>query len=223
MTSVTARIAAAALAIPLVIATAGSATAGSKWTYKSSGSFASTTWMEVGALPDPVLGNYHVGYLEARGDRVIDVFGEVFDWTCPPGETPPLGGGHGEEPPETTCVLESQRFVFAEQGAVTLTVDRKLGSARLVGRLLVSDHEGEGTANPPVDITWTGIGTSSRQTMYSTYTDDSGVKFTTRTAETFRQGDVEGRIGVMVFDDEAGETSDGAFGTFRIDDRGSTP
>ncbi|HET6969320.1 MAG TPA: hypothetical protein VFI44_13610 [Ornithinibacter sp.] len=222
MTSVTSRIAAAALAVPLVVATASTAVAGSKWTYRSSGSYASTSWVEVGEIGG-VAGNIHVGFLEARGDRLVDVFGEVTDWTCPEGVLPPVGGGHGEEPEESECVLESQRFVFADPSRVTLTVDKKLASARLVGTLIVSDHGGESQAEPPVDVTWTGIGTASRQTSYSSYTDDQGVKFTTRTSETFRQGDVEGRIGAMVFDDEEGETSDGVFGTYRMDDRGSTP
>ncbi len=154
MTSLTARLAAAALAVPLVIATAGTANAGSKWTYKSSGSFASVSWMEVGELPAPVLGNYHVGYLDVRGDKVVDVFGEVTDWTCPEGELPPeFGGGHGEEEPETDCTLESSRFIYADPGAITFTVDRKLNAATLVGNLIVSDHEGEGTATPPVNMT----------------------------------------------------------------------
>jgi hypothetical protein len=222
MTSVTARIAAAALAVPLVVATASTAVAGSKWNYRSSGWFASTSWVEVGALPG-VAGNYHVGFLDARGDRIVDVFGEVVDWTCPEGSLPPVGGGHGEEPPETDCSQESVRVVFADPAEVTLTVDKKLGSARLVGTLVVSDHEGETQGQPPVDVTWTGFGTSSRQTSYSTYTDDLGVRFTSRITETVRQGDVEGRIGVMVFDDEAGEGSQGTFGTFRSEDRGSTP
>lgn len=221
MKAPTARLAALALAVPLVVATAGPATAGTKWSYRSSGSFASTSWLEMGAIPG-VGGNVHVGYLDARGDRLLDVFGEVLDWTCPDGVLPPEGGGHGE-PAETDCTLESQRFVFGEPGAVALTIDRKLGHARLVGTLSVSDHEGTSAGNPPVDITWTGIGTASRSTTYSTYTDESGVRFSTRTTETARGADVEGRIGAMVFDDEAGETSQGAFGTYRTEDKGSTP
>jgi hypothetical protein len=224
MTSLTARLAAAALAVPLVIATAGTASAGSKWTYKSSGSFASVSWMEVGELPAPVLGNYHVGYLEVRGDKAPDVYGDVADWTCPEGELPPeFGGGHGEEEPETNCTLESSRFIYADPSAITFTVDRKLNAATLVGNLYVSDHEGEGTANPPVNMTWTGIGTSSKSTNTSTYTDSNGSRWSYRTTETGREGDISGRIGVMVFDDEAGESSNGYFGTYRTDERQSTP
>ena len=218
----TARLAAVALAVPLVVGTAGSAVAGTKWSYRSSGSFANTSWLEVGAIPG-VAGNAHVGFLDVRGDQLVDVFGEVYDWTCPEGVVPPFGGGHGEEPPETECVLESTRFIFSQPDAVTLTVDKRLGSARLVGTLDVADHEGGSAGRPPVDVTWTGIGSSARSTTYSTFTDDNGVRFSTRTTETFRSADVEGRIGAMVFDDEAGEFSDGTFGTYRTEDKGSTP
>lgn len=224
MTSLTARLAAAALAVPLVIATAGTASAGSKWTYKSSGSFASVSWMEVGDLPDPVLGNYHVGYLDVRGDKVVDVSGEVYDWTCPEDELPPeSGGGHGGEEPDTNCRLESVRFIYGERGAVTFSVDRKLNAATLVGNLTVSDHEGAGEATPPVNMTWTGIGGTSKSTSTFTYTDPSGEKWTSRTTETGREGDIEGNIGVMVFDDEGGEFSYGSFGTYRVDERSVTP
>lgn len=223
MTSLTARLAAAALAVPLVIATASTANAGTKWTYKSSGSFASVSWMEVGSLPAPVQGNYHLGYLEIRGDKSIDAFGEVYDWTCPDGELPPEGGGgHGGVEPETNCTLESARFIYADASMVTLTVDKKLNKATLVGTLSVSDHGG-GAANPPVNMTLTGVGGISKQTSTSTGTDPNGGKSTYRTTESSREGVVSGRIGPMVFDDEAGEFSFGYFGTYRTDERGTTP
>ena len=224
MTSLTARLAAAALAVPLVIATAGTASAGSKWTYKSSGSFAYVSWMEVGKLPAPVLGNYHVGYLDVRGDKVVDVFGEVYDWSCPKGELPPeFGGGHGEEEPDTKCTLESTRFIFADPGAITFTVDRRLNAATLVGRLIVSDHDGAGEASPPVNMKWTGVGVSSKSTNTSSYTDSNGSRWSDRTTETAREGDISGLIGAMVFDDERGEFSYGSFGTYRTDSRQTTP
>ncbi|NHA68432.1 hypothetical protein [Phycicoccus flavus] len=213
------RLAACAAAVPLLVATAGTATAGTSWTYKSSGVTASTSWLEVGPIPG-VAGNAHVGYLSAQGDRVVDVFGEVYDWTCPDGVLPPDGGGHGEEP-ETECALENVRFVYAQPGAVTLTVDKKLAKARLTGVLDVSDHDGGSAGRPPVDITWTGIGSSSTERSYSTFTEN-GTRYRSRYTATTREGDVEGRIGAMVFDDEAGETSYGAFGTYRTDERAMT-
>lgn len=224
MTSLTARLAAAALAVPLVIATASTASAGTKWTYKSSGSFASVSWMEVGELPDPVVGNYHVGYLEVRGDKVPEVYGDVADWTCPLGELPPeFGGGHGEEEPKTNCTFEGSRFIYADPSAITFSVDRKLNAATLVGELIVSDHEGAGEASPPVDMTWTGIGTTSKSTNTWAYSDSNGSKWSDRTTETGREGDISGRIGGMIFDDEDGEFSNGYFGTYRTDSRQTTP
>ena len=222
MTSLTARLAAAALAVPLVIATAGTANAGSKWTYKSSGSFANVSWMEVGDI-EGVGGNYHVGYLDVRSDKVVDVFGEVYDWTCEQGELPPeFGGGHGEEGPKTKCTLESTRFIFADPSAITFTVDRRLNTATLVGTLDVSAH-GSAGARPPVNMTWTGIGTISKSTNTSSYTDSNGSRWSDRATETAREGDISGRIGVMIFDDEAGEFSNGYFGTYRTDSRQTTP
>lgn len=224
MTSMLARLAAAALAVPLVIATAGTATADTTWKYKSSGVFATVSWMEVGALPAPVAGNYHVGYLEVRGDKVKDVFGEVADWTCPEGELPPeFGGGHGGEEPETNCTLESTRFIYAEPGKAKLRINADFRSAALVGSLVVSDHDGEGTARPPVNMKWKGIGSTSRSTTIDRYSDSSGATRVSRTTQETREGDISGSIGPMVFDDEAGEFSYGQFGTFRTVERGYTP
>jgi len=223
MTSLTARLAAAALAVPLVIATAGTATAGSKWTYKSSGSFASASWMEEGGLPG-VAGNYHVGFLEVRGDKAFDVYGDVTDWSCDEGELPPeFGGGHGEEEPETGCTFEGNRFIYGDSSMVKFTVDRKLNAATLVGNLVVSDHEGEGPVSPTVNMTWTGIGGISKSTSAETYTDPSGAKSTYRTTQTAREGDIEGKIGLMIFDNAPNEFSYGSFGTYRTDERTTTP
>ena len=171
--SLTTKIAAAALtaAVPLALA-AAPAEAGSRWTERSSGSFADTTWLEMGELPGGVAGNAHVGFLRVEGDKSPWVYGEITDWTCPDGVLPPMfGGGHGEEPPETECVLESQRSLY-NAGPVTLTVDRKLNRATLTGPLEVADHEGGGaTGQPMANITWTGVGgTGTARTTTSTPT-----------------------------------------------------
>lgn len=67
--SLTTKIAAAAVvaAVPLALA-AASAQAGTRWTERSSGSFAETTWLEMGELPG-VGGNAHVGFLRVEGDK----------------------------------------------------------------------------------------------------------------------------------------------------------
>lgn len=215
--SLTTKIAAAALtaAVPLALA-AAPAEAGSRWTERSSGSFADTTWLEMGELPGGVAGNAHVGFLRVEGDKSPWVYGEITDWTCPDGVLPPMfGGGHGEEPPETECVLESQRSLY-NAGPVTLTVDRKLNKATLTGPLEVADHEGGGaTGQPMANITWTGVGGTGTSTYYDKYTDDEGNRFTMRRTETSRQGTLSGTLGAMGFDDDADDESYGYFGTFK--------
>jgi len=215
--SLTTKIAAAALtaAVPLALA-AAPAEAGSRWTERSSGSFADTTWLEMGELPGGVAGNAHVGFLRVEGDKSPWVYGEITDWTCPDGVLPPMfGGGHGEEPPETECVLESQRSLY-NAGPVTLTVDRKLNKATLTGPLEVADHEGGGaTGQPMANITWTGVGGTGTSTYYDKYTDDEGNRFTMRRTETSREGTLSGTLGAMAFDDDADDESYGYFGTFK--------
>lgn len=215
--SLTTKIAAAALtaAVPLALA-AAPAEAGSRWTERSSGSFADTTWLEMGELPGGVAGNAHVGFLRVEGDKSPWVYGDITDWTCPDGVLPPMfGGGHGEEPPETECVLESQRSLY-NAGPVTLTVDRKLNRATLTGPLEVADHEGGGaTGQPMANITWTGVGGTGTSTHYDKYTDEEGNRFTMRRTETSRQGTLSGTLGAMGFDDDADDQSYGYFGTFK--------
>lgn len=223
MKSVTRTFAAATLAVPLALAVAAPSQAADRWIARSSGNYAYTSWMEVGALPG-IAGNYHVGSLDARGDRTVYVEGFVVDWTCPDGELPPDGGGgHGEEPPETNCVVESERSIYGDPSQVTLFVDRRLAKATLVGTLQVSDHGSGTAAAPPVNITWTGIGTSTKNVWYESYTDSTGARTVMRTTDTWREGDVSGAIGAMIFDDEPGETSYGAYGTYKSEYRGSQP
>ena len=214
--SLTTKLAAAAVAaaVPLALA-AAPAQAGTRWTERSSGSFAEAVWLEMGPLPG-VAGNAHVGFLRVEGDRNPWVFGDITDWTCPEGVLPPMfGGGHGEEPPEgTTCVMEGQRFLY-NAGPVALTVDRKLATATLTGPLTVADHDGETAGQPMADITWTGVGAAATSTTYQKFTDDAGNRFTMRRTETSRQGTVSGTVGAMGFPDDADDQSFGYYGTFR--------
>jgi hypothetical protein len=213
--SLTTKIAAAAVvaAVPLALA-AAPAQAGTRWTERSSGSFAETSWLEMGELPG-VGGNAHVGWLRVEGDRNPMVFGEITDWTCPEGVLPPMfGGGHGEEPPESECAMESQRYLYSA-GPATLTVDRKLNKATLTGPLEVANHDGGTSAQPMADITWTGTGGTFTSTVYDKYTDDQGNRYTTRRTETAREGTLSGTIGAMGFDDDADDQAYGYFGTFK--------
>ena len=129
------------------------------------------------------------------------------------------GGGHGEEPPEEEgCALEGMRFI--EGGRLAFTIDRKLTTAKLTGTLAVSDGHGTPGASPAVDITWTGVGST-----YSTRISESGVdEFGTfRYSYTFSGREAEvaqgSRIGVMVFDDEDGESSQAQIGKQRSSSR----
>lgn len=224
MKRITSGLAAAVCAVVPLVAVAAPAEAGTRWQQRSTGSFAQTDWVEMGTLPGGVPGNVHVGFLRAEGDKNVMAFGQVLDWTCPEGEMPPAGGGgHGEEPPaETNCTLDAERFIFGD--GLALSIDRKLSTARLTGTLTVENHGGEGApANPPVDITWTGVGGAATSTVTDVFTDPNGSRYYSKRTETSREGAVSGRIGAMGFDDDADDTSSGYFGTFRIMDRGVTP
>lgn len=216
-------LAAAVCAVVPLVAVAAPADASTRWQFRSSGSFAQVDWVEMGALPGGVPGNVHLGFLRVEGDKNVSAFGQVLDWTCPEGEMPPFGGGGHEEPPaETNCTLDAERFVFGE--GLTLVMDKKLGAAHLTGTLTVENHGGEGApASPPVDMTWTGVGGTSSTTINDSYTDPNGTRLSTKRTETARGGTVSGRIGAMGFDDDADDTANGFFGTFRVMERGVTP
>jgi hypothetical protein len=210
-------VAAALLAsLGLVVATvpAQGAAQGPSAKHKMSGRSLDIDWLEVGTLPG-VQGNIHFGYLgvQAAADGETFVFGVVDDLQCDEGFVPEgPGGGHGGEE-DFPCTSVGTRFI--DGGAVTLTVDRKFTTGRLTGTLQVSDHDGTGLGNPPVDITLTGFGGTSSYMDRSRYTGPDGSSFTFRSSSTRREATVQGRIGPMVFDDEAGEFSRASMGTFR--------
>lgn len=195
-----------------LVATAGPAQAGSMYFSKSSGRMVDVSWLEVGTLPG-VQGNAHLGfmYVEELGRGGANVFGEVIDFECPEGVLPEYGGGHGEEPSEDQCQEVGYRFING--GDVTFTMDRKYTQARLTGTLAVSDHDTP-LGNPPVDITFTGVG----ETFSSTFTDRGsydGTTYSFRYSFTGRAAVTSGSIGPMVFDDEAGEYSQATMGSFK--------
>ncbi|MCA1783805.1 MAG: hypothetical protein ABR616_00240 [Dermatophilaceae bacterium] len=217
------RIAAAALAVPLLVGTASVADAGTKSSYKSSGKIASISWIEMGATDGAGETEILLGDLSVMGDKLPDAFGSVYVYSCSDGETPG-GGGHGEEPVEGACDLVESRWIFAEPGAITLTMDRKLTTAKISGRLTVyGDHDGEAIGFPMANITLTGFGVTSTSRDSGSYTDSNGQRYSYKSTNTGRQGVVTGSIGAMVFDDEPGESSWGYFGSFRSMDRSSTP
>lgn len=213
------RVLAALAAVPMAaVAFAGPADAAVKWTYKASGNEASIDWLEWGALPG-VGGNAHVGFLwiDASGSNAW-AWGEVYDWTCPAGETPPSGGGgHGEEPPlETNCTLESERFIYGED--LAFTTDRKMVSAHVTGTVYVDSHDGGGGAQPAVDITLTGLGDIRSTTTYDKQTDGNST-ITTREKRSTRNSEVDGYIGAMGFTDDLDDQSSAEMSSYVIHER----
>ncbi|HEX8781380.1 MAG TPA: hypothetical protein VF728_09475 [Nocardioides sp.] len=212
-------LAAAGLTLPLLVM-ALPAEAGSRWSYRSSGSSISASWTELGQLTG-VAGNAHVGYLDVDPER-DEAYGSVRDWTCPEGELPPSGGGghHVAEEEPTSCVLESVREMYAGDTAIDVELDRKLTTGTITGNLSVVDHDGGGaTAAPPVEMTITGIGEVYSSTSYYT---DSGDGWTSRYKDvtSLREGVVDGHIGAMGFTDDADDVSSASMRRYRTYERG---
>lgn len=214
-----------AAAAALAVVTSSPAMAGDLFFAKSSGTQVTTTWLEVGELPEGanVPGNAHFGQLWAEdlGNGRASVFGTVHDVQCTNGVAPylPEGGGHGEPAPaDGPCRVLATRFI--DGGQVTFTVDRKLTTATLTGTLAVGSGHGDTTGTPAVDITWTGIGATYSERQSGTFVDEYG-SWTYRYDFTGRDAVVsqDSRIGPMVFDDEAGEYSESLLGRYRSSDR----
>jgi hypothetical protein len=217
---------ATAVSLPLVVAVATPAEAGSRWTYRSTDMTASTSWIEMGPLPGGVAGNVHVGYLEVS--KAGWAYGEVADWTCPAGELPPTGGGgHGEhaaewedwEEPETNCVVESYREIYGDGLAVRIS--RKLNTATVTGTLQVSDH-GSGTGGAPaVNMTFTGFGDVSRNSWVEKGSE-GGYSWVYKYESRTRQATVDGSIGAMGFTDDADDVSSASLAATKMYERGSS-
>jgi hypothetical protein len=218
-------VAASTVALGVTVAAPAPALAGSMFFAKSSGTIASTSWLEVGELPPEANapGNAHFGelWVEDLGNGRSSVFGTVYDVQCDDGVTPyNPGGGHGEEPPaEGPCELLGLRFM--DGGQLTFTIDRKLTRATLTGTLAVGSGHGEGpVGTPPVNITWIGVGDAFTSREAGSGTDEYGT-FRYRYTFTGRDATIAAgsRIGPMVFDDEPGEYSEAQIGKYRSSDR----
>ncbi len=224
----------AAAATILSIAAASPAAAAPKDSFQSrmSGASAKAQWIEYDYNNDlGAPGNVHVGFLEAyKGSWGSDVWGVIEDWQCDEGEVPGGGGGHGEEPApdeeekEGFCDNVGTRFLSSawdrstQQPLTTFTVDLRAGTARLVGQLEVSNGgHGDGTVlgSPPVDMTWTGVGTAYRATRTENFVDGDATYRMRVRAEGYSNANISGAIGRMGFTDDADDTSSGSFESFR--------
>lgn len=200
-------------ALPLLVA--GPADASSMYFSRESGRTASVDWLEVGTLPAPVLGNAHVGslYVEDLGKGKFNLFGWVEDYECIDGALP--GGGHGDEKEEEESDCQFVDYRKIEAGDTTFSMDRKFNQATLKGTLsVIGGHDGELLGSPPVDMTWTGTGSAYKSTEEYTF-DDGTSSYSSKYSFTGRDSVVTGRIGPMIFDDEAGEYSFAQMGAFK--------
>ena len=199
---------------------------------RSSGTVASTTWLEMGELPAATgaPGNAHFGELQVEdlGRGRARAFGIVYDVQCAEGAKPYLpGGGHGapvppsEEAPAEACTLELVRFIEGGRD-LTFSIDRKLTKATLTGSLAVNSGHGEGpTGTPAVSITWNGVGAGYSSTESGSFTDEYYGTYSYRYSFRGRDAAVAAgsRIGPMVFDDETGESSTGQLGMYKQSSR----
>ena len=216
---------ATAVSLPLVVAFAAPAEAGSRWSWRSTDLTANASWMEMGPLQG-VGGNVHVGFLEVSKSGWA--WGEVLDWTCPEGELPPShGGGHGEknvaeddwEEPKTNCVVESYREIYGEGLAVR--INRKLTTATVTGTLQVSDHETGTGGAPGVNMTFTGFGTVA-QDSWTEKGSDGGSTWVYKYESRTRQATVDGSIGAMGFTDDADDVSSASLQQTKSYERGTS-
>jgi hypothetical protein len=220
-------VAASTLALTAAVAAPTPASAASMFFSKSSGTTASVTWLEMGELPSgPAAGNAHFGFLQVEdlGKGRARAFGEVVDVQCEQGVEPYQPGWHHgpalEQEDPGGCVVVDVRFIDGAR-SLSFSIDRKLTQATLTGTLDVSGHGPGPVGSPPVSITWSATGASYSSSESGRYSDEYGsysyrYSFTGRDA-VLGQGS---RIGPMVFDDEAGESSQAQLGSYRSFDRG---
>jgi hypothetical protein len=201
-----------------VVAGPSPALAASMFFSKSSGTVASVSFLEVGEEAG-VEGNYHFWDLQAEdlGRGRAQVFGNVFDVQCEAGVDPYLPGWEGAEPdPSGGCDVVGFRYV--EGSTVSLSIDRKLSSARLTGTVNVYIEDSPTPVATTVDLTWTAVGDTSTSRESGRYTDSYGT-YSYRYTFTGRNAAVSGSIGSTTVGDEDGEVVYGQLGKYRSADR----
>lgn len=199
----------ALIAATIGLTAAPSAAGGNKYFSKTSGETVDVYWTQIdGTEPGSgQFGNVHIGSLWAykMTANYVDVFAFIDDFDCEEGKLP-YGGGHGvvtdeEPPPDDSCIYVGSRFGYGQN--MELTIDSKLTAARLTGSLVVEAGGGHGggpvVGNPPVDITFTGIGDLGKGRYTYRFTD-GGTTYSESQRSTYRQATVDGYIGAMTFD-----------------------
>jgi hypothetical protein len=197
------RIAAALLALPLAIGAATAADAGTRTDLKASGNLANVYWWDVQDSGEQLV--WTNGDLSFMGDKRVEAWGGINVIVCAADSTSPHDEG---------CEWTQYNLEGAD---VTLTVARKLDSARVRGEISLIRDDGAAFYGP-VDITWTGYGATSTTRSSYTYTSTSGIRYTTRATETGRWATANGHV--MDFTIADGE---GRIGTYRDMTREVTP
>ena len=186
--------------LALVGLTAVPASAASRSLFKESGASVYTYWTQVDGTPVGTApnGNVHVGALWAMESSANMAYTSLYidDFDCPAGVLPEHGG-HGEFV-ENGCSYIGSRYGFGEN--LTLTVDRKLKTASLVGSVTLYGGHGDGPAvgNPAINVTWTGVGSLSKFSSNYRWSDAYG-SYSGRYSGQSRTTEMSGTIGPMGF------------------------
>lgn len=193
-----------ALVAALIVSSAApSAAAANQYMSKTTGASVDAYWTQYDNTPvgSGPFGNVHIGNLyayEMQGGY-IDAFMYIEDFDCEEGQEP--WGGHGGEG-EEGCLYKGSRFGYSSDMALTIT--GKQESARLTGSMILESGGGHGeggvvVGNPPVDITFTGVGSLAKE-RYTYRYSENGTSYSSSQRSTYRTATLDGFIGGMSFD-----------------------
>lgn len=201
--TIVAAIAVAVLVLPAVaVAGANRTTTG----------YADAYWTQIDEPVDGIVG-YHHGNLSVYAmDDYVDVWVFIEDVYCPEGVEPGHGGGHGEfifegdEPLEEEPYEDPCEYSYREGYGADMTFEMSgndLASAHLTGDLTIfGGHGGDELGVVPVDMTWTGEGSTWKSMFMGQDRGEFGF-FMFRDRSSNRGASVDGNIGPMGFNPDA--------------------
>jgi hypothetical protein len=198
-TALTAALAPAALAAP---APSANPPVVDQW--RTSGSSATVSWVEVDHEDSSGRpGSVHVGGLWVQsfdGTSVVPA-GSLADWDCVPGALPWEADGAG-------CSLVTQYEV--SQDAVELRLDERAGTATVTGTVTFSDLAGSegGQWTAPVDLSWRTEGEREQTTSHTVELTPAFRFVMHQRTDTWPTVLSAGTVGTLVLGDEAGELNE---------------
>lgn len=148
---------------------------------------ATVEWLQTGSIGG-VGGNVHVGRVQLSAPAGgVTLYGEMFDYSCPPGFLPTGLWLDAIPQLDATCTIQDNLII--ETGDVTLNVGANLHSAHLVGELNFINTFVVGSGSLAVNLRWSAPGgrTVTRQ-LVSPHPR-------TILVTTTRTGSVVGKIG----------------------------